>query len=224
MTGEAMGQDQFLEDLYEDQVFKGISLDRQEVRGITFSGCTFIKCSFEEATFKACRFQDCAFKKCNLSLMKVDGSAFRNTKFDDSKVIGVNWVKASWGKAEIHQLLKSIDFYNCVLNYSSFMGLTLAKATIKKCIAREVDFSDANLTQANCAFTDSTNSQFRHTNLTQANFAGASNYMIQPHLNTLKKTRFSLPDAMTLLYNLDIEIVEAFENKTAPDREDQADM
>jgi uncharacterized protein YjbI with pentapeptide repeats len=198
---------------YEDEVFKGIALERQEMQGITFRECSFIQCSFEEAAFKACKFQGCEFKKCNLSLMKVDGTAFSNTRFEDSKVVGVNWVKASWGKAEIHQLLKSIDFFGCVLNYSSFMGLTLVKMSIKKCIARDVDFSETNLRQANCSFTDFMNSQFRHTDLTEADFVGATNYFIQPHLNILKKTRFSLPEALSLLYNLDIEIVQAAENE-----------
>ena len=82
---------------------------------------------------------------------------------------------------------------------------------IKKCTAKEVDFSEANLSEADCTFTDFTSSQFRHTDLSGADFRGASNYFIQPHLNTLKKTRFSLPEAMSLLYNLDIEIVPLYE-------------
>jgi fluoroquinolone resistance protein len=203
---------QFPDSFYDSQIFKTVALDHEEVRGITFRDCTFTQCSFEETTFRACVFQACSFKKCNLSLMKVDRSAFTNTKFEDSKVVGVNWVKAAWGKVEIHQLLKSIDFNNCVLNYSTFMGLTLVKTNIKKCIAREVDFSETNLSQANCSYTDFLNSQFRHTNLTGADFTGAINYFIVPNQNTLKKTRFSLPEALSLLYNLDIEIVEAVDN------------
>jgi fluoroquinolone resistance protein len=219
-VNESMSQNHFLEDRYEDQTFRGISLDHQEIREITFSGCSFIQCSFEEATFKTCRFQNCVFKKCNLSLTKVDDSAFNNTRFEDSKVIGVNWVKASWRKTETRQSLKSIDFYGCVLNYSSFMGLALGKINIQKCIARDVDFSETNLKQANCSFTDFTNSRFRHTDLTEADLVGAVNYFIQPHLNTLKKTRFSLPEALSLLYNLDIEIVEALNDEVAPDKQD----
>ncbi len=143
---------------------------------------------------------------------------FTNTRFEDSKIIGVNWAKASWGKAssgksEIHQLLRSIDFFNCVINYASFTGLNLIGIELRKCIARDVDFSDANLTRTNCSFTDFANSQFRHTDLTEADFTGALNYFIQPHLNTLTKARFSLPEALSLLYNLDIEIVVADEEK-----------
>lgn len=209
--------DPFLDDFYENQTFRSVTFEHQELTGVTFADCSFVQCSFQETTFKACKFQGCRFKKCNLSLVKVDGSTFTNTRFEDSKVIGVNWVKASWGKAEIQQLLKSIDFIKCVLNYSSFMGLHLAKIQLKRCVAREVDFSEAHLKGADCSFTDFTNSQFRHTDLSAADFRGASNYAIQPYSNTLKKARFSLPEAMSLLYNLDIEIDDPLGDEPRPD-------
>ena len=207
----------FHDDFYDSQTFRGLESRHSEARGITFLSCSFINCAFGETIFRSCKFQDCEFKQCDLSLAQVDGSTFTNTVFEDSKLIGVNWVKASWGKSEIQSRFKSVDFLNCVLNYSTFMGLTLEKIRIKKCTAREVDFSEANLKQADCSFTDFTNSQFRHTDLSEADFRGSSNYFIQPHLNTLKKTRFSLPEAMSLLYNLDIEIGDPFEDEKEQD-------
>jgi fluoroquinolone resistance protein len=56
--------------------------------------------------------------------------------------------------------------------------------------------------------TDFSNSRFQHTNLTEADFTGATNYAIAASLNTLKKTKFSLPEAMSLLYSLDIILTE----------------
>ena len=44
------------------------------------------------------------------------------------------------------------------------------------------------------------------TDLTGADFRDAKNYVIHPALNKLSKARFSLPDAMNLLYCMDIEI------------------
>jgi fluoroquinolone resistance protein len=215
-----MSQNQFFDDLYEDQVFRSLSMDRQEITAVTFSACAFTKCSFEEAAFTACRFQDCTFKNCNLNLAKVDGTAFRTTRFESSKLVGVNWAKAAWGKSGARQIFASIDFFDCVLNYSSFTELSLPKINMKKCTARDVDFSEANLQGADFSFTDFTNSQFRHTNLAEANFAGAANYSIHPSMNVLKKTRFSLPEALSLLYNLDIEIVEVDEAENQTGKED----
>ena len=197
---------EFVEDFYEDQVFRKLTLENEDVAAVTFYDCSFTNCNFAESTFRSCTFRGCTFENCDLSLTKVDDSKFINTVFEHSKIIGVNWVNASWGKNDLHQLLKSIDFIDCVLNYSIFMGLTLEKMLVKKCIARGVDFSEANLKRADCSFSDFTDSQFRHTDLTETDFRGATNYFIKPDLNTLKKTKFSLPEAMSLLYNLDIEI------------------
>jgi fluoroquinolone resistance protein len=171
-----------------------------------FSSCTFIKCSFNETIFQDCRFRDCTFKGCDLSLVSLKGCLFTNTRFENSQVIGVNWTETTWATSKV--IFKPVDFFGCVINYSTFMGLNLKKVTISKCIAREVSFEEANLTQANCRFTDFMNSRFMHTNLTGADFTGAKNYAIAAGLNTLKKTKFSLPEAMSLLYNLDISLTE----------------
>lgn len=42
-----------------------------------------------------------------------------------------------------------------------------------------------------------------------ANFIGARNYAIDPTQNTLKKAKFSLPEAMSLLRSLDIELIDS---------------
>jgi uncharacterized protein YjbI with pentapeptide repeats len=73
-----------------------------------------------------------------------------------------------------------------------------------KCVAREADFTQCDLTRANFAGTDFAACHFWHTNLTEADFVGATNYAIAAASNTLKKTRFSLPEAISLLRGLDI--------------------
>ena len=47
-------------------------------------------------------------------------------------------------------------------------------------------------------------SVFYRTNLTEANFRHAYNYAIDFRSNMLKKTKFSLPEATSLLGGLDI--------------------
>ena len=110
-----------------------------------------------------------------------------------------------WGNAS---LLGSINFTDCTLNYSTFIGLKLKKIALTRCLARDVDFSETDLTQANCSGTDFTDSRFMHTNLTQADFTKATHYNIAATQNTLKKTRFSLPEAVALLHSLDIVLEE----------------
>ena len=116
-------------------------------------------------------------------------------------MVGINWSEASWPK---RGLLRSIDLIRCAISHSTFIGLSLRRMQIAECLARDVDFTEADLSQADCRHTDFAQSRFLHTDLTKADFTGATNYAIAPNLNVLKKTKFSLPEAMSLLYGLDI--------------------
>jgi uncharacterized protein YjbI with pentapeptide repeats len=47
---------------------------------------------------------------------------------------------------------------------------------------------------------------FDHTNLEKVDFRTATNFTINPSLNTLKKAKFSMPSVVGLLKNFDIII------------------
>lgn len=187
---------------YTSQEFKKIVLKSGLVSHKEFSDCTFIKCAFNDTIFQGCKFRGCTFNGCDLSLVGLEGCSFANTRFEDSQLISINWTETAWATGKV--VFKPVDFWGCVLNYSTFIGLNLKNVTLSKCIAYEVSFEEANLTQADCSYTDFLNSRFVRTDLTEADFTGAKNYTIAAGMNTLKKTKFSLPEAMSLLYNLDI--------------------
>jgi fluoroquinolone resistance protein len=190
---------------YEGQSFVGLSLQREEIPFKEFYGCQFTRCSFLETAFHQCSFVDCEFAECDLSLCRVEACIFSNTVFRDSQVVGVNWTEASWPK---RGLLRGIDFYDCAISHSTFIGLSLKEINLSGCTAHNADFAEADLSRATCTGTDFADSRFLHTNLTEADFVGARNYAISPPLNVLKKTRFSLPEAVSLLYALDIVLSE----------------
>jgi uncharacterized protein YjbI with pentapeptide repeats len=75
-----------------------------------------------------------------------------------------------------------------------------------KCEAKEVDFIEADLTGGDFKNTDFNQSVFFKTNLTKVNFSRATNYSIDIKTSTVTNARFSLPEAMSLLYNFDIII------------------
>jgi fluoroquinolone resistance protein len=198
--------------MFNDTEYANVTLvdlvcDHQLIEEITFLSCTFNKCDFHESQIKNCVIRDCTFKQCDLNLIQVDGTTFQNVVFEKSKCIGINWSRASWGKTSFHQLIKKINFLECVINYNTFMGIHLHKIQMEKCIAKEVNFNEADLSGASLRYTNFEGSIFSHTNLSHTDFCKAENYNIDPVNNTLKKTRFSLPEAMSLLYSLDIEIV-----------------
>lgn len=185
--------------------FKGVALKNEIVDDREFDTCVFVKCSLREIQFTGCKFRNCTFRGCDLSLSSFENCLFAETHFEDSQLVGLDWTRTAWAKSKF---IQPVSFVGCVLNYSTFTGLNLKQVNLKKCIAHDVDFTEADLTRTDCTFTDFANSRFQDTNLTEADFTGASNYAIAPDLNKLKKTRFSLPEAMALLYGLDIILTE----------------
>jgi fluoroquinolone resistance protein len=189
----------------EGRSFSDLDLHGQEIGFKEFYGCVFCKCSFLETSFRSCRFVDCEFRECNLSLCRVKDCSFSNTRFQDSQVIGVDWTEASWPK---RGFLRTVDFRRCALNHSTFIGLSLRGIELTGCVARDVDFTEADLSRADLTHTDLSQSRFLHTDLTEADLTGATNYAIAPNRNVLKKTKFSLPEAVSLLYGLDIILTD----------------
>ncbi len=190
--------------VYVEQVFEDVDLTHKEFVSKKFNECTFDKCDLSYAVFRNCRFLNCTFQTCNLSLVDVTGSSFAGVVFSESNVIGVNWTKASWPKGKP---LYPIEFLKCNLNHSTFIGLNLHGIRIEECLAKEVDFRDADLTKADLSYTDFIGSLFLNTNLRKADLTGSKNYAINITLNKVEKAKFSFPEAMSLLYNLDIELV-----------------
>ena len=99
---------------------------------------------------------------------------------------------------------EELDFNQCQINYSNFKFLKLPQIRMANCESREADFTGTDLSHGDFKNTDFENSRFFKTNLSNADFKGAKNYSIDVNNNILKKTRFSLPEALSLLNNLDI--------------------
>ncbi len=196
-----------LEDTFEGQTFSHIAFDKEVVRGREFHDCHFVHCSLRESALEKCRFNDCTFKECDLSLARLDGSTVRNVDFKSCRLIGVNFGLVKWPKL-LHA--SPLQFEECVLDYASFMGLRLHKISFAGCILREVDFMEADLTEADFRRAVLTRSQFNRTNLTRANFSTATDYLINPTLNNITQAIFALPEALSLLHTLNIQLEEGY--------------
>jgi len=190
---------------YNGQTFDDLDLRQITIERSEFEDCEFRACSFQEIEWQGCSFLNCVFTGCQWHLNRVTNSSFKEVTFQDSTVIGVDWTQASWPKKS---LFCALQFARCTLNHSTFIGLNLRDLRLLDCMAHNVDFEETDLTQAICRGTDFTNSRFCRTNLTKADFTGAKNYSIAADQNTLKKTKFSLPEAMSLLDHLDIILTQ----------------
>ena len=183
--------------------FQRIKLHAEVIKDAEFNGCTFSSCHFDESTFLNCKFTDCTINQCSLNLCQFTGTTLSGVKFSNCQLMGINWSEIS---ASTSLLVKPLEFQACVLNHGTMMAVNLNGAKLADCTAHHVDFSEALMAHADCTGTDFAGSRFASTDLTGADFRGAHNYQISAQENKLKKTRFSLPEAMSLLYSLDIEL------------------
>jgi fluoroquinolone resistance protein len=193
---------------FEEQVFNHVEDSGSLIEQSDFLSCRFQRCDLGQAQLKSCTFRECLFEDCGLEMMRVENCVFKNTQFERSKMLGIDWTLASWGRREIAQLIKTINFKDCVLNYSSFMGLNLNGIQFLNCSLLEVDFSEASLLKADFSGSDLQRAIFRATDLREADFRKARNYSISPQLNNITRARFSLPEAMALLYAMDVRLEE----------------
>lgn len=180
-----------------DQIFDSADLRGALLEDKEFDRCTFSGGQFAGARFLRCKLIGCTVRGGDWSNVIVKGSAFRDTAFEDAKMIGIDWTEATVFHA---------SFVRCQLNLADFGGVDLRKSKIEDCVAREVEWSRANLSEADCRGTDFSGGRFFHTNLTRADFRRAKGYVLNPVDNVLKKTKFSLPEAVALLRGLDIEL------------------
>ncbi len=191
---------------YSDHTFKDLVLTGLQIRSSTFLGCIFERCFLVESIVENCRFIECLFKNCDCGLLQVPNSTFSGSRFEDTKLVGVNWSQANWPD---HWIGEPLAFNQCFLNHSTFLGIQLKAATFRRCEAVNVDFRQSDLSRADFAFTNLRDSLFQGTDLSMADLRFARNYQIDPSQNKVHKARFSLPEAMSLLYSMDIDLDES---------------
>jgi fluoroquinolone resistance protein len=191
-----MKEDETIE--HDGKVFEKIQFQDKEIAGRKFNECTFKNCQLNGLSFSDCQFTDCIFQDCDLSLIKVKGSFFSRVQITRCKAIGIHWFDT--GKPF------SIGFTDSNISYSSFFGKPLKRTKFKNCVAKEVDFSDCILTEADFSGTDLELARFSNCDLSLANFKEAKNYSIDIQHNKVKKTKFSMPEALSLLDAFDIVV------------------
>ena len=178
------------------KTFTGLTLTKNKIQNKEFEECSFEKCIFIECIFDNCRFIDCEFRSCSISANKPYNSQFTNIIFKDSKIMGFDWTKA--------KNVRILSFERCDISYSNFSYIRIPQLKLIDCVAREVNFNESDLTSSIFTKTDFSLSIFSGTNLTKADFRKSINYFIDFKFNILKKTKFSLPEAISLLQSLDI--------------------
>ena len=184
-----------------DEQFQHLNQDSSTIDSSKFDSCSFKDCSFNETSFRSCRFIDCNFFDCDLSLVQVANCTFIRVAIESCRSIGTNWAQANWSDTGIQE---KVNFVESAIDHSTFIGLDLTGIKILNCSVHEVDFRESILIKADFSGSDLTKSIFGNTIMSGADLSNARNFQINPCANKLTGARFSLPEALALLYSMDI--------------------
>lgn len=190
---------------YLEISFSNLELPDEHYKDIEFEECEFSDCNFSGVKFQNCKFLSCKFERCNLSLLDLSSSKLFAVAFQDCKLVGVDWTRATW---PVYHLDFELVFQRCILNDSSFFGLTLNELSIHECKLHDVDFREGNFTESTMTCCDFTHSLFMRTDLQRVDFSDSSGYAVNVLENPVKGAKFSRYEALGLLECLGIELVD----------------
>lgn len=183
---------------FENNIFNAEDFSHDQALSAEFVGCQFIGIDLSEFNFSRLKFLDCEFSECNLSNASFKSAAFRGCTFKKSKLIGINWTEAS--------SIASLKFSDCIMDYSVFHSMNLKGFSFVDCKMLEVEFADAQLEKAVITGCMLRGSGFNKATLLNADLRGSTEYFIDVRFTNVKKAKFSMPEAMSLLSSLDITI------------------
>ena len=183
----------------EDKSFENTDFTLNPLEKAEYENCSFHNCNFSNTDLSGIHFSDCEFTGCNLSMVTLHKTAFRDIIFKGSKLLGLHFETCD-------DFVISINFDNCILNFTSFYTVKIKKTTFKDCSIQEADFTEADLTKSIFKNCDLNKTKFDRTILEGVDFSSSYNYSIDPELNRIKKARFSIAGIQGLLDKYDIEI------------------
>ncbi|MFV0576794.1 MAG: pentapeptide repeat-containing protein [Vibrio sp.] len=190
---------------YFDVCFSQCESSQDDFENIEFEECDFCDCDLSNSAFKNCKFINCQFKRCNLSLVSFSNTHLFGVRFLDSKLVGIDWTKATWA---VYHLDFELNFQRCIMNDVSFFGLTMNELVLDECKLHDADFREGNFSDSKMTFCDFTNSLFMRTNLQNVDFTESINYSINVLENQVKGAKFSRYEALNLLGSLGIELCD----------------
>lgn len=199
-------------DLIEETHFEDISLNCIILTNDTLASKHFIdtvfeNCDFSSTTFDNCTFINCTFTNCNLGLIKIPECKFENCTFIKCKMLGINWTVVNWKRMNPKKKSNfNLYFKDCFLNFNLFISLNIINGKFDNCCLKDVCFENANMQGTDFTNSDLVGAIFDQTNLKEANLSRAINYRIDAQKNIISRAKFSLPEAMSLIYALDIEV------------------
>lgn len=187
--------------LYENETIKQADFDgSDEITGIEFIDCNIEKINLFEKKLTGCIFSNCTFSNVNMAMSKLYDTQLNKVKFELCKIMGVNF-------SHCRKFLFEVNFYNCILDFSSFENMKMQNTQFVNCSMKGVDLAGANLEKSKFMNVNFEDAIFLRTNLKEADFSTSYNFVIAPTQNQLIRAIFSQANLSGLLQEFNIEIV-----------------
>lgn len=180
--------------MYESVDFAELAVHDNEFDNCTFTGCHFVKAHLERTVFR-----DCTFIRCDFVLTRFDNTTLDTVSFDNCKLMGL-----AFGGCNKFGFTPA--FNDCLINSCVFESNRLKEAQFISCTVRESEFLACDLTDTCFDATSFDSTMFDACIFKNADFTSAHGYAIDPVANRMKDGRFSLPEAQSFLYFLEIKI------------------
>jgi fluoroquinolone resistance protein len=179
------------------QIFNNIDFSAKPPENYEYENCTFNNCTFN--SIKGITFNDCEFNNCNLSNANIDVSILNDCTFNDCKLVGLNFNR-------VKDFGFCITTNNCNLSYATFERKKLNKSKFNDCLMKGGNFTQTDLSSSIISNCDFTEALFEQTNIEGVDFTTNINFLIDPSINKVKKTKFSRHHLSGLLYRYPIII------------------
>ena len=175
----------------------------------TFYDCDFSDCVFADCTFDSCKldhsvFTECQFLRCTITNLKTTMSRAKFTDFEDCTLTNIDWMSLQ-GDGAFADPIESLK--GCTLKYNTFTEMNLTKFKFGGNVILRSMFAKCNLVSADFEKCDLLDTEFYQCDLRKASFRDASGYKVDIFGSKLKDAKFSLPEAVNLLNDLQIKLV-----------------
>ena len=187
----------------DNEQFTNLNIAEETINDREYVDCRFENCAFEALTLVHCRFTDCVFINCTINDIKTKSSEVKFAQLHNCSIRGVNWglLMPTGGFGEPIDKLE-----NCSLKYNHFMRMNFRRFNWTGSSITGTTFAECNLQESNFSGCDLTDSEFFRCNLEKADFRDSKDYRIDVPGCQMKNARFSMPEAVNLLYSLGIKV------------------
>jgi len=124
------------DDFFEMRMIEDCVIENQTAHKVTFEKIIFKNVTFTETILRGAEFTDVIFERCDLSNVDFTDAIIHRTKFNECKMIGINFASVT---------LRNVEMTSCIADYASFKLSNIKQTIIQDSSLRKTDFSNSKI-------------------------------------------------------------------------------